>query len=104
MGFWNNLDAREDDLTTSIYRTILFVRETWKQSFNFSEDIDIDHETGQKLESDRLPSDLEEYVHRDNVRYQEEIEEWDTEQKRKALQKATGSDDVVVVGEVKASR
>ena len=70
---------------------------------NFSEDIDIDHETGQKLESDRLPPDLEAYVHSDNVRYQEEIEEWDTEQKRKALQKATGSDDVVVVGEVKAS-
>ena len=79
-----------------------FVRH--RNRLNFSEDIDIDHETGQKLESDRLPADLEEYVHHDNVRYQEEIEEWDTEQKRKALQKATGSDDVVVVGEVKASR
>ena len=81
---------------------LFFIRETWKRH-NFSEDIDIDHETGQKLESDRLPADLEAYVHSDNVRYQEEIEEWDTEQKRKALQKATGSDDVVVVGEVKAS-
>ena len=71
---------------------------------NFTEDIDIDQETGQKLESDRLPQDLETYVHDDNVRFQEEIEEWDTEQKRKALQKATGSDDVVVVGEVKACK
>ncbi len=70
-----------------------------RHMYLLAEDIEIDKETGQKLETDTLPPDLEEYVHEDNTRFHEEIEEWDAEQKRKALQKA---DDVVVVREVKA--
>ncbi len=65
-----------------------------------------DNETGQQESNDALPADLETYVNEDNTRFDEEIEEWDTEQKRKALQKVTptGGEDVMVVGEVKGCK